>query len=172
MFFAFEQLFRSLFTVFIRQKCASHLFNGENQNVHGIPVDLIWCKKPSEKRCQNVASHLDLGVKTKCIQGISPVQQRGDSIYENHPRAGRFKTKEEISVIEMSQIALTTNHTDQLAATPSKRRLKTTTEYIYDTLFKDGKDSDVVVKALGTSWNLHKVTYHPIKDISSICIFE
>ena len=104
MFFAFEQLFRSLFTVFIRQKCASHLFNGENQNVHGIPVDLIWCKKPSEKRCQNVASHLDLGVKTKFIQGIPPVQQRGDSIYENHPRAVRFKTKEEISVIEMSPI--------------------------------------------------------------------
>ena len=47
----------------------------------------------------------------------------------------------------------------QLAATPSKRRLKTTTEYIYETLFKDGKDSDVVVKALGRSWNLHKVTY-------------
>ena len=46
-----------------------------------------------------------------------------------------------------------------MAATPSKRRLKTTTEYIYETLFKDGKDSDVVVKALGRSWNLHKVTY-------------
>ena len=44
-----------------------------------------------------------------------------------------------------------------MAATPSKRRLKTTTEYIYETLFKDGKDSDVVVKALGRSWNLHKV---------------
>ena len=49
----------------------------------------------------------------------------------------------------------------QLAATPSKRRLKTTTEYIYETLFKDGKDSDVVVKALGKSWNLHKVESSP-----------
>ena len=55
-----------------------------------------------------------------------------------------------------------------MAATPSKRRLKTTTEYIYETLFKDGKDSDVVVKALGTSWNLHKVTYYPVKNISKI----
>ena len=56
---------------------------------------------------------------------------------------------------------VTSFHNLQLAATPSKRRLKTTTEYIYETLFKDGKDSDVVVKALGRSWNLHKVISSP-----------
>jgi hypothetical protein len=40
---------------------------------------------------------------------------------------------------------------------PKKRKLRTTSEYIYETLFKDGRENDLVVEALGFEWKLHKV---------------
>jgi len=40
---------------------------------------------------------------------------------------------------------------------PRKKKLLTTMQYIYQTLFKEQKDSDVAVKALGKVWHLHKI---------------
>lgn len=41
--------------------------------------------------------------------------------------------------------------------TPTRKKLKSTSRYIYETLFENGLDSDVTIKALGHSWRLHKV---------------
>ena len=46
---------------------------------------------------------------------------------------------------------------ERLLNTPKKKKLHTTSQYIYDNLFQAGKDSDVVVRALGKSWRLHKL---------------
>lgn len=40
---------------------------------------------------------------------------------------------------------------------PSKKRMKSTSSYIYKTLFINGENSDIKVKALNNEWNLHKV---------------
>lgn len=44
-----------------------------------------------------------------------------------------------------------------LLHTPVKRKLRTTSRYIFDTLFTQGRDSDVTVEALGKEWRLHKL---------------
>ncbi|XP_071536437.1 protein germ cell-less [Panulirus ornatus] len=46
---------------------------------------------------------------------------------------------------------------DSLLHTPKKRRLNSTSKYIYKTLFEEGRASDVSVVALGNEWHLHKV---------------
>jgi len=46
---------------------------------------------------------------------------------------------------------------DKLLSTPKKKSLKTTSQYIFDNLFQEGKDSDITVTALSTSWKLHKL---------------
>ena len=38
-----------------------------------------------------------------------------------------------------------------------RRRLKSTSEYIYNALFLQGENSDVKIRALGQEWDLHKV---------------
>ena len=38
-----------------------------------------------------------------------------------------------------------------------KRRLKSTSEYIYNALFLQGENSDIKIRALDEEWNLHKV---------------
>ncbi|XP_052834220.1 germ cell-less protein-like 1 [Octopus bimaculoides] len=40
---------------------------------------------------------------------------------------------------------------------PKRRRLKSTTKHIYDTLFVNGQGSDITIKALGQEWRLHKM---------------
>jgi len=44
---------------------------------------------------------------------------------------------------------------DTLMRTPKKKRLKTTSRYIYETLFMEGRDSDIIVSALNRDWKLH-----------------
>jgi len=46
---------------------------------------------------------------------------------------------------------------EKLMSTPKKKVLKTTSQYIYDNLFKEGKDSDITIHALGISWKLHRL---------------
>jgi BTB/POZ domain-containing protein 13 len=46
---------------------------------------------------------------------------------------------------------------ERLLSTPKKKILRTTSQYIFDNLFQDGKDSDVTLTAIGTSWKLHKL---------------
>ncbi|XP_071435151.1 germ cell-less protein-like 1 isoform X2 [Pithys albifrons albifrons] len=48
---------------------------------------------------------------------------------------------------------------DERLALPRSRRkkLKSTSKYIYQTLFLNGEDSDIKICALGEEWNLHKL---------------
>lgn len=41
--------------------------------------------------------------------------------------------------------------------TPCKKKMKSTTNYIYKTLFVDGENSDIKVRALNKNWFLHKL---------------
>lgn len=41
--------------------------------------------------------------------------------------------------------------------TPKRKKLLTTTQYIYQALFKEHRNSDIAVMALGKVWRLHKV---------------
>ncbi|KAK2888358.1 germ cell-less protein-like 1 [Channa argus] len=41
--------------------------------------------------------------------------------------------------------------------TPHRQKLKSTSRYIYQTLFLNGENSDICISALGQEWNLHKV---------------
>ncbi|KAM7305105.1 hypothetical protein ISCGN_015005, partial [Ixodes scapularis] len=45
----------------------------------------------------------------------------------------------------------------QWAAAPKRKKLMTTSQYIYRTLFLEGQNSDVTIVALGVDWCLHKV---------------
>ena len=40
---------------------------------------------------------------------------------------------------------------------PKRRKLRSTSSYIYQTLFKEGRDSDVTVRALDKEWRLHRL---------------
>lgn len=44
-----------------------------------------------------------------------------------------------------------------LSAFPSRKKLKSTSKYIYQTLFLNGENSDIKICALGEEWNLHKI---------------
>ncbi|XP_039624329.1 germ cell-less protein-like 1 isoform X2 [Polypterus senegalus] len=46
---------------------------------------------------------------------------------------------------------------DRLLNTPRRKMLKTTSTYIYQTLFLNGQNSDIRICALGQEWDLHKV---------------
>ena len=46
---------------------------------------------------------------------------------------------------------------ERLLSTPRKKKLHTTSQYIYENLFQAGKESDVTVVTLGRSWQLHKL---------------
>merc|ERR1719273_1027950 len=46
---------------------------------------------------------------------------------------------------------------DEILHTPKRRKLRTTSRYIFETLFLEGKDSDVTVIALNREWKLHKL---------------
>ena len=38
-----------------------------------------------------------------------------------------------------------------------RKKLKSTSQYIYETLFLNGENNDVTIVALGKAWNLHRV---------------
>lgn len=46
---------------------------------------------------------------------------------------------------------------DVFATSSPRKKMKTTSEYIYNTLFINGENSDVTIQALGHDWNLHKL---------------
>ena len=49
------------------------------------------------------------------------------------------------------------NEFDEILHTPKRRKLKTTSRYIFETLFVEGQDSDITLFALNREWKLHKV---------------
>ncbi|KTF78131.1 hypothetical protein cypCar_00046963, partial [Cyprinus carpio] len=46
---------------------------------------------------------------------------------------------------------------DSQLDTPCRKKLKSTSKYIYQTLFLNGENSDIQIRALGQEWNLHKI---------------
>ncbi|XP_069020299.1 germ cell-less protein-like 1 isoform X1 [Embiotoca jacksoni] len=46
---------------------------------------------------------------------------------------------------------------DAILDTPRRKKLKSTSKYIYQTLFLNGENSDIRICALGQEWDLHKV---------------
>ncbi|MBN3270693.1 GMCL1 protein, partial [Polyodon spathula] len=56
---------------------------------------------------------------------------------------------------------------DRLLNTPRRKKLKSTSRYIYQTLFLNGENSDIQICALGQEWNLHKVY---LCQVSTACI--
>uniref|UniRef100_A0A673G448 Germ cell-less protein-like 1 n=1 Tax=Sinocyclocheilus rhinocerous TaxID=307959 RepID=A0A673G448_9TELE len=46
---------------------------------------------------------------------------------------------------------------DSQLDTPRRKKLKSTSKYIYQTLFLNGENSDIQIRALGQEWNLHKI---------------
>ncbi|XP_024998587.1 germ cell-less protein-like 1 isoform X2 [Gallus gallus] len=46
---------------------------------------------------------------------------------------------------------------ERLHSAPRRKKLKSTSMYIYQTLFLNGENSDIKICALGEEWNLHKV---------------
>lgn len=55
------------------------------------------------------------------------------------------------------EVNTSTDNLDRLLSTPKKKKLTTTSQYIYENLFKAGRDSDITVVILGRSWHLHKL---------------
>ena len=45
-----------------------------------------------------------------------------------------------------------------------RKKLKSTSKYIYQTLFLNGENSDIRICALGQAWNLHKVYLCQVKS--------
>ncbi|KAM6106702.1 LOW QUALITY PROTEIN: germ cell-less protein-like 1 [Pterocles gutturalis] len=46
---------------------------------------------------------------------------------------------------------------ERLLNTPRRKKVKSTSKYIYQTLFLNGENSDIKICALGEEWNLHKI---------------
>ncbi|TMW40266.1 hypothetical protein DOY81_014655 [Sarcophaga bullata] len=69
-----------------------------------------------------------------------------------HILGGRRKRKRSIDSCHSS-----TDQINNETQSPKKKKLLTTTQYIYQALFKEQKNSDIAIMALGKVWNLHKV---------------
>jgi len=85
-------------------------------------------------------------------------ENNGDRIREaeilsNNPLHRGTKRRREVE----ENISACNEEIERLLNTPKKKKLHTTSQYIYDNLFQAGKDSDVVLRALGKSWKLHKL---------------
>ncbi len=52
-----------------------------------------------------------------------------------------------------------------------RKKLKSTSQYIYETLFINGENSDVSIVALGKEWRLHKVYLCQVLQVFC-CHFE
>ncbi|XP_073848048.1 germ cell-less [Musca autumnalis] len=65
---------------------------------------------------------------------------------------GRRKRKRSIDSLQTNS-----EESNNDTQSPKKKKLLTTTQYIYQALFKEQKNSDIAIMALGKVWNLHKV---------------
>ena len=72
---------------------------------------------------------------------------------EDNPLQRGIKRRREVD----DNISACNEQIERLLNTPKKKKLHTTSQYIYDNLFLAGKDSDVELRALGKSWKLHKL---------------
>uniref|UniRef100_A0A1I8P042 BTB domain-containing protein n=1 Tax=Stomoxys calcitrans TaxID=35570 RepID=A0A1I8P042_STOCA len=80
------------------------------------------------------------------VKLVEPVNNVADIL------GGRRKRKRSIDSLQTNGEQIN-NETQS----PKKKKLLTTTQYIYQALFKEQKNSDIAIMALGKVWNLHKV---------------
>lgn len=71
------------------------------------------------------------------------------SSLEDTQRAGSKRSAEEMSSANREEM--------DVEHCPERKRLRTTSEYIYNVLFLEGENSDISIYALGHEWKLHKV---------------
>jgi len=76
------------------------------------------------------------------------------SSLEETRRAGAKRTAEDMSG---SSSACHRDEDSEAEHGPERKRLRTTSEYIYNVLFLEGENSDISIYALGHEWKLHKV---------------
>ena len=72
-------------------------------------------------------------------------------------RSGDQNVVDEVNIDDEEE-----NEFDDILHTPKRRKLKTTTRYIFETLFLEGQDSDITLFALNREWKLHKVKFAAI----------
>ena len=72
-------------------------------------------------------------------------------------RVANFKTLRNTSTNGLKKSLLNKNMVDSKLNTPARKKMKSTTDYIYNTLFLNGENSDLCVTALNKEWKLHKI---------------
>lgn len=63
----------------------------------------------------------------------------------------------QVNILCISSVVLTFVNDFLIFVLYFRKKLLTTTQYIYQALFKEQKNSDIAIMALGKVWNLHKV---------------
>lgn len=63
----------------------------------------------------------------------------------------------QVNILCISSVVLTFVNDFLIFVLHFRKKLLTTTQYIYQALFKEQKNSDIAIMALGKVWNLHKV---------------
>ncbi|XP_072834952.2 germ cell-less protein-like 1 isoform X1 [Pogona vitticeps] len=86
--------------------------------------------------------------------GDEPAASRG--ALRGSGRGGVVKRKRAESPSD-SESGEESEREERLLNTPRRKKLKSTSKYIYQTLFLNGENSDVKICALGEEWNLHKI---------------
>ncbi|XP_065071830.1 germ cell-less protein-like 1 [Rhopilema esculentum] len=83
---------------------------------------------------------------------ISKRANNGNSVQDGNSRVASKRTAEDMC-------GSSSNRDEELETehSPGRKRLRTTSEYIYNVLFLEGENSDVTISALGHEWKLHKV---------------
>ncbi|KAL5017969.1 hypothetical protein ScPMuIL_003691 [Solemya velum] len=84
---------------------------------------------------------------------LSRVANRPENDNTSTPRK---RKREHLNFDDEYEEASSRQIPDQLN-TPKRKRLKSTSKYIYQTLFLDGENSDITIVALGRRWPLHKL---------------
>lgn len=93
---------------------------------------------------------------------ISHLEEETSPELGNHQMSAEAKIASFSSLVRDSSqetISKSQKHTDQIThlLTPQKKKMKSTSLYVYKTLFIEGQQSDIKVKALNREWNLHKI---------------
>ncbi|XP_075457441.1 germ cell-less protein-like 1 [Ascaphus truei] len=71
--------------------------------------------------------------------------------------AGSCECRKRKRILECHCDSETDEERENLLNTPRRKKLKSTSKYIYQTLFLNGENSDLKICALGQEWSLHKI---------------
>lgn len=88
-----------------------------------------------------------MGSYASSLAPIASLSNVANSVYRGRKR----------KCIEKDDFDSESEFIDKTLQTPKRRKLLTTAQYIYKTLFQEEKGSDITVYMLGRAWKLHKV---------------